>query len=117
MVTIIILLLIIIIILLYRNKKSRGRLDIANTAVSYKKAADLDQSANVIIHPNPSYNLVKRESNAYSTDPAITSYDKETAGTYEEITLMTIKNPNFNDTVSNDYDYVVRAEDLIATVN
>ena len=115
LVTIILLLLIIIIILLYRNKKSRGQLDIGNAAVAYKKAADLDQGANIIINPNPSYTLVKRESNAYSTDP-IASCDHEMAGAYEVITSMTIKNPNFDDTESNDYDYIVGTEDLLATV-
>ena len=50
--TIIALLIIIIIILLYRNKRSKGQLDITITPVTYK-ATGLDHSANVLINPNP----------------------------------------------------------------
>ena len=108
---IIIALLLIIISLLYRNKRSKGQLDINNTPVAYKANAD---SSNVIINPNPSYNPVKRESNVY------TSAGMEHEPMYDEIgeNSMIIKNPTFStNNNDNDYDYVVSAEELLATVN
>ena len=110
---IIITLLLIIISLLYRNKRSKGRLDINNTSVAYKANADSDLSSNVIVHPNPSYNPVKRESNIY------TPSGMEHEPTYDEIgeNSMIIKNPTFSTNDNNsEYDYVVSAEELLATV-
>ena len=112
---IIIALLLIIITLLYRNKRSKGRLDINSTSVAYKAAAaDLDLGSNVIINPNPSYNPVKRESNIYSPS----GMERELV--YDEIggNSMIIKNPTFSTNDNNsEYDYVISAEELLATVN
>ena len=113
---IIIALLLIIITLLYRNKRSKGRLDINSTSVAYKAAAaDLDLGSNVIINPNPSYNPVKRESNIYSP-----SGMEQEQPVYDEIggNSMIIKNPTFSTNDNNsEYDYVISAEELLATVN
>ena len=110
--TIIALLIIIIIILLYRNKRSKGQLDITNTPVTYR-ATGLDHSDKVIITPNPSYRPVKRESNVYS--PGI-----EHEPAYDEIGegSMIVKNPMFSSKAKSDeYDYVISATELLATVN
>lgn len=108
---IIIVLLLIIISLLYRSKRSKGRLDINNTTVTYKPNVD---TSNVIINPNPSYNPVKRESNIY------TSSGMEHEPTYDEIgeNSMIVKNPTFSTNDNNsEYDYVISAEELLATVS
>ena len=111
---IIIVLLLIIIILLYRNKRSKGRLDITNTSVAYKAAnLDFGASDNVVIKTNPSYHPVKRESNVYSQG-------MELEPTYDEIGegSLIMRNPTFStEDKSNDHDYVISVNDLLATVN
>ena len=108
---IIIVLLLIIIILLYRNKRSKGRLDINDTSVAYK-ASDLDLSANVVIKPNPSFHKVKWESNVYSPGTELEpAYDEIGGGS------LIMRNPKFStEDKNNEYDYVISAEDLLATV-
>ena len=109
---IIALLIVIITILLYRNKRSKGQLDITNTSVAYK-AAGTDLGANVVINPNPSYHPVKRESNVYSPGMELESaYDEIGEGS------MIVKNPMFSSQVKiDDNDYVISAKELLATVN
>ena len=109
---IIIILILIIIILLYHNKRSKGRLDINDTSVVYK-ASDLDLSANVVIKPNPSYHAVERERNVYSPGA-------ELEPTYDEIGegSLVVRNLTFSTEDKNyDHDYVISAEDLLATIN
>ena len=111
---IIIVLLLIIIVLLYQNKKSKGRLDITNTSVAYKAAnLDLSASDNGVIKPNPTYHPVKWESNVYSQGIGLEpAYDEIGEGS------LIMRNPTFStEDKSNDYDYVISANDLLATVN
>ena len=111
---IIALLLLIIIILLYENKSSKGRLDITSTSVAYKAAnLDLGASDNVVIKPNPTYHPIKQESSVYSQGMELEPADDEIG----EGSLI-MRNPTFfTEDKSNEYDYVISVNDLLATVN